>query len=303
MSVLSPAQVRQIIAEIPDNFEVKKHCNHMKAESTETQFTPEDVQAYFQTMFIGAFRTGELCGTQYPSDKSKNTGHTLEIKKTIYTPDLNNQVETDTLRQTIYIQNLRQGKEAIPGYKELLQIKEPIIIISVQTEKRKDNYIRHVALPLNPELEPFSQPVYDYFQQRKKELIFPINRMQAYRLAHKIFYDTAKQKQYKYKIRPYRKDKIENGKVVKKLNSKGELKAERITITPDPKDFGDHAVRHSSIEEKKKIGIRGHVLIAFIGWSPQRTETLEEVYDQNDPFTTCRTYLPYLITNNQTTII
>lgn len=289
MTIISPTQVREIINGISQNPEVQKHCWLMKGQPD-----PEDIQALFQTMLAGCFRTGELCGAKYLSDKNKPTGHTLKVHQETYTPDDSNQDEIDTLTQRLYIQNIRAGKREMPTLEQILSIREPVLIIQVQVEKRKDLFVRHTALPMRPELEPLANPIYEYIKKRqnKNEIIFPYNRMQMLRLAHKIFNG------YHYKIRPYRRDtKNENGEVIKKLNSKGELKAVRETVVPTkPKPFGDHAVRHAGIEEKKKIGIRGPRLTAFIGWSPKGEEILEEVYDQNDPFTACRLYLPYLIT-------
>jgi hypothetical protein len=250
--------------------------------------TPEDVQAFFQTMFIGSFRTGELCGNRYPSDKSRNTGQTLKAYLDTYTPDDSNQDEIDTLTQRLYIQNIRAGKKEMPTLEDILSIREPVLVLQVQVEKRKDLFVRHTALPMREELEPLSKPVYEYIKNREAvECIFPFNRMQALRLAHKIFIG------YSYKIRSYRRNKLD-AKGNKILRENG--KAERVTITPKIKPFGDHAVRHAGIEEKKKLGIRGPRLTAFVGWSPKGEEVLEEVYDQNDPFTACRLYLPYLIT-------
>jgi hypothetical protein len=116
--------------------------------------------------------------------------------------------------------------------------------------------------------------------------------MQTLRLAHKIF------EGYQYRIRAYRRDKIDpnTGKPIMKENSKGELKAERVTVPIKLKNFGEHAIRHAGIEELKRLGIRGYILTAFIGWSPKGQEILEDIYDQNDPFSACRLYLPYMIT-------
>lgn len=278
MKIITPAECRQIIAAIPNNPDLLSFIKRMQ---TPQDFTIHDCQKFYETMFILALRTGETCGYSSPADPNKSTGNTLKAETDTYTPDPTINEEIDNLTRLIYAKRLREGNENPPTLKDLLSIKEPIAFFHIQVEKRKDAFIRKTAIPLN--YEPLAKPVLEYIQQRQDNPpIFPINRQQALRLAHIIFADCH------YKIRAYRRNKLnDEGKII--FNNKG--KPERYTVPNSVKQFGDHAIRHSSIEEKKKLGIRGPYLKAFVGWTPKDDETLEETYAEE----TYRAYLPFLL--------
>jgi hypothetical protein len=131
--------------------------------------------------------------------------------------------------------------------------------------------------------DPLAVPVSNYIMQHQDNPpIFPINRQQALRLAHIIFKDC------NYKIKAYRIDALdEDNQPILKKNGK----PERETVPNKIKPFGDHAIRHLSIEEKKKLGIRGPYLKAFVGWTPEKEDTLEETYSEE----TYRAYMPFLL--------
>jgi hypothetical protein len=248
---------------------------------TPKPFDIHDCQKFYETMYLLALRTGETCGVKTYKDTNKNTGHTLKAETTIYQPDPTINEEIDNLTRLIYAKRLREGNEKPPSYKDILSIKEPIAFFHVQVEKRKDLFVRKTAIPLN--IDPLAKPVLNYILERQDTPpIFPINRQQALRLAHIIFDEC------QYKIKAYRRNKLDSNKQPI-LNEKG--KPERYTVPNGIKTFGDHAIRHSSLEEKKKLGIRGPYLKAFVGWTPKSEETLEETYAGE----TYRCYMPFLL--------
>jgi len=240
-----------------------------------------DCQKFYETLYLLALRTGEACGVSTPEDPNKNTGMTLKAEKAWYTPDPTINEEMDNLTRLIYTKRLREGIDKPPSTADLLKINEPITFFSVQVEKRKDNFIRKTAIPMR--CDPIAAPVANYIMQHQNDPpVFPINRQQALRLAHIIFKDCS------YKINAYHIDALdENKQPILKNNGKPKKKLVPIKT----KLFGDHAIRHLSLEEKKKLGIRGPFLKAFVGWTPKSEETLEDTYAGE----TFRAYLPFLL--------
>lgn len=278
MKLISPFECRQIIADIPNNQRLQQFISQMQ---TPKPFNINDCQKFYETMYLLALRTGETCGCKTPADPNKNTGNTLKAETATYQPDPTINEEIDNLTRLIYAKRLREGNENPPSYKDILSIKEPIAFFYVQVEKRKDLFIRKTAIPLNT--EPLAKPVLNYILERQSDPpIFPVNRQQALRLAHIIFEGC------QYKIKAYRRNLLDKNKKPI-LNEK--RKPERYTVPNGIKTFGDHAIRHLSLEEKKKQGIRGPYLKAFVGWTPKSEETLEETYASE----TYRCYMPFLL--------
>ncbi len=276
--IITPTGCRQIIAEIPQNIELQKFIANMQ---TPEPFSILDCQKFYETLYLLALRVGEGCGYSSPKDPNKATGNTLKVEAGTYQPDDTIREEIDNLTRLIYARRLREGNDQPPTLKDILTIKEPVAFFHVQVEKRKDLFIRKTAIPLN--YDPLAKPVFEYIKEKQNQPpIFPINRQQALRLAHIIFKDCT------YTIRAYRRNKKDaDGNVIK--NVKG--KPERYTVPIGCKSFGNHAIRHLSVEEKKKLGIRGPILKAFIGWTPKSEETLEETYAAE----TYRAYMPFLL--------
>lgn len=275
---ITPTKCRQIIASIPHNPELQKYIANMK---TKKPFNIYDCQKFYETLYLLALRVGEGCGHKSPRDPNKPTGNTLKVEYDIYQPDDTISEEIDNLTRLIYVKRLREGNDQPPTMKDILAVKEPVAFFHVQVEKRKDLFIRKTAIPLN--YDPLAKPVYEYIKEKQKDPpIFPINRQQALRLAHIIF------RECKYSVRAYRRNlKDEEGNII--LNARG--RPERYTVPNGYKQFGNHAIRHLSLEEKKKLGIRGPALKAFVGWTPKNEDTLEETYASE----TYRAYLPFLL--------
>lgn len=277
-----PVDVRQRILEIPNNLKVTAKLPQ--------GWTTNDLQHAFMTTALLGFRVGELCGIKAPSDPNNATGHTLTVQTTTYTPNLRIREERRTILSVLEAEYAIKGIDMTTS--QLMQaaakIHEPIAIFTVQVLKRKDQYYRRTAMPLNPEYEPWTQPVLKYIQERQKknEIVFPINRQEMLRQAHRVFDG------FSYKIRAYRTYDLNEDGSFKYYEKNGERKKVMKTIGEHYKPFGDHAIRHSWVEHKKQLGIHGPLLTTMIGWKPARKEeTLEEIYGE----TTWRAYLPYLL--------
>ena len=262
---LTPKECRGIISEIPNNVELASFISRMK---TPKKFDIYDCQKFFETMYILALRVGEICGCKTNKDINKPTGNTLRAEKAIYQPDPTVQEELNNLAHLTYTHRLLEGNDTTPTLKEILSIQEPAGFFYVQTEKRKDNYLRKTAIPL---MDPMAKDTLEYLIERQTEPpIFPINRQQALRLANIIFQG------YTYRIKAYWRD----------------LGGEKILVPTNYKKVGAHAMRHMRLEEVKKLGVRGPQLKAFVGWTLSHADQMEDTYIEEELY---RCYIPYLL--------
>jgi hypothetical protein len=72
-----------------------------------------------------------------------------------------------------------------------------VLVLNVKTSKR-DGLPRDIGVPLDPKLEPFAKPVYDYFQRfHDEEPVFYYTRQDLYNGSKEAF------KGYIYPIEPY----------------------------------------------------------------------------------------------------
>lgn len=72
-----------------------------------------------------------------------------------------------------------------------------VLVLHVKTSKR-DGLPRDIGIPLDPELEPFAKPVYDYFQEfQDDEPVFHYTRQDLYNGSKETF------EGYIYPIEPY----------------------------------------------------------------------------------------------------
>ena len=69
---------------------------------------------------------------------------------------------------------------------ELGPVKEQVVVFTVHTAKRGGKK-RNVALPLDPKYEPWTEPLYDYFQEFGNDSVFPFTRQKACSYARRIF--------------------------------------------------------------------------------------------------------------------
>jgi hypothetical protein len=182
----------------------------------------------------------------------------LRVKEMIYTPDLFNEKEV----QTLMLMAMVQGKSAT--IQDLSQIKEPVAVFQVSTHKRL-GMIREIALPLNPTYEPWTKSLVAYFKARKEGVAFPFNRQQMWTVANQAF------EGLKYKIMPYKKTigKDTEGKLIKK------------PIPEHMRAFALQALRHlRGSELRNYYNFDGADRSAYGGWTLRTTEGVSGSQDR-----------------------
>jgi hypothetical protein len=282
----SPVVVRKLISQIPANQGLTKYLANMH-----NPLSVFEVQKFFEAIHLLGLRVGEACASKTPRDKSNATGHTLAVKLATYKPDRRNRLEIRTLQEILQDESNDTDNPRVISRADVLAVEESAAVFSVQVEKRKDLFVRKTMIPLNPVYEPFAQGVLTYILEKQKEKKVPFNwnRHVALRLARLAF------KGYTYEVKAYRAKTFDEHKqpLFKMVN--GSKKFLRETIPYHTKTFGDHAIRHKRIEELKTLGIRGHLLTAFLGWTPKGEDSLEDLY-AGDTF---RAYMPYLLVKQE----
>lgn len=172
----------------------------------------------FKLAYLTAARIGEIVGNGCPNDTTKPIG-----------PN----------GKDVRLANYNHHRE-----------NEEVAVFTILTEKR-GGIPRKIALPLNPDFEPWTKQLVEYFNKRGEHKAFPINRQQAWRKARKTF------KSLQYPIEQYKI--FENGKIIK-------------TKEPHPKPFGTHALRHVRTTELIDIyGFDGFDLSIYCGWTMRST--------------------------------
>lgn len=126
-------------------------------------------------------------------------------------------------------------------------VSEDVVIWTIKTAKRKGKE-RLIALPLDKKYEPFTKPLYSYFQKFKSnELVFPFTRQKAGEYASDIF------KGLKYPIDGY------------KIYKDGKVEKEQ---TEHNKPFRTHALRHlRATELLSRYKFDGTDLSVYGGWT------------------------------------
>ena len=167
--------------------------------------------------YLFCARISEVIGQTCPSDMTKTTARGP-------TP---NEVTTDTF--------------------ELGPIKEEVAVWTIKTAKRKGKE-RLIALPLNPEYEPYTKELLDYYQSfSKNEHVFPFTQQKATSYSRKVFSGLT------YPIDAYKI--YANGVVIKE------------TIDHN-KPFRTHALRHlRATELLSKYQFTGIDLSVYGGWT------------------------------------
>ena len=137
--------------------------------------------------------------------------------------------------------------------------KEQAVVFTVKTAKRGGRE-RKVALPLN--YEPWVKEVYDYFQQRGSELVFPFTRQKVWAYAKEVFDGLT------YPIEKY-------------VLTKKDLGLRKV-IDEHLRPFRLHALRHLRASELVEFyGFDGFNLATYGGWTYHtmtRVSTVMERY-------------------------
>jgi len=219
-------------------------------------------QTAFKTDYLLCGRIGEIINRKCPSDKTANpTGAQLTVTKETYTPDINNPFEFQTVTFAL-MTNLRRS----PTIEEILNVKEEFAVFTVTTEKRH-GWKREVAIPLNPEFEPWAQQCYNHVLKNGANS-FPFTRQQMYVAAREAFAHLT------YTIKPYRRGKKQNGEYLH--DSEGNLYT--YIEKEHLKNFANHAIRHlRDTELKNYYGLSWEERHNYGGW----TTGVEERYGEN----------------------
>jgi len=210
-----------------------------------------DKRIAFQTLHLICGRVGEVITKKCPSDKTANpTGHKLTVTKETYQPDLNDPQERDTWT---FIK-LLQGQPV--NFAEIAQVKEPVAVFSVATEKRM-GLTRHIGLPLNLKYDPWVKQVYDYLHSKRTNG-FDYTRQEMWVTAKEAFAG------FTYKIHPYKRAVIVNGEYQRRENGK----LEKTEIKEKNKPFTNHGIRHlRNLELKKFYGLSPEERAGYGGWT------------------------------------
>ena len=124
----------------------------------------------------------------------------------------------------------------------------PCVIFSVKTAKRGGN-IRSIALPLEEQYEPWTQPLYEYFQQAGGDPVFNYNRQQ-------IWYYIKTQGVFKHMTYPIERYKVQDDLGVRK------------EVDKHANPFALHALRHLRTTELVEFyGFDGFNLSTYGGWT------------------------------------
>jgi hypothetical protein len=230
MSLPSVEEVRKRIEAIPD----------------------QSIQVCYKTTYLMCARIGEIISLKYPTDLTAHpTGSELEVQVTTYTPDLNNPKEF----QTLVLARAMQGQQA--DLQSLAQIREPVAVFSVSTEKRQ-KWKRLIGLPLRKEFEPWTQELIDYFQEREGKDLFPFTRQHMYNEVRTVFAGL------EYKIFPYKRVRLVHGQPIRDPKTN---KTEKYQVIEHLKPFRNHALRHlRNVELRDFYGLSAEERSSYGGW-------------------------------------
>lgn len=234
----------------------------------ETRVEPEIIQRAYQLCYLGCARIGEVISRKCPSDKTAHpTGKRLTWKTDVYRVNMQSKPEYESALFALLTNNRK-----MPSIEEILAIDEPVVIFTLETEKRKGGWTRDIALPLNPKYEPWAQPLLEFAEKHKGEELFPFYRQQLYPIAKKAFDGLTME------IKPYQRaviDPVTKGYVYI-TDATGKKSIQTYTVKAHTRTFTQHDLRKTrrteledlfglNSEERKRIG----------GWS----RGIEERYD------------------------
>lgn len=217
-----------------------------------------EIKRCYQLTYLACARIGEIISLKCPSDKTAHpTGANLSWHTETYTVNLQSKPEYESAFFTLLTQNRRA-----PQLEEILAIKEDAVIFTVTTEKRKGGWTREIALPLNPDIEPWSKQLLDYAEKQSGDL-FPYYRQQLYPLAKKAF------KGLTVEIKPYeRAEKDGQGNYVFSVDGNGNRKLITHTVNAHIRTFSQHDLRKTRRTELENIyGFTPEERQRYGGWS------------------------------------
>ena len=133
---------------------------------------------------------------------------------------------------------------------------EEVVVFTVYTAKR-GGLKRNVALPIS--YEPWAKPVYEYFQKKGANPVFPFNRQKVWAYSKQAFEGET------YEIEEYKV--LKDGKL--------------ISVKRHRKPFRLHALRHLRASELVEYyGFDGFNLATYGGWKYSTTARTSPVMDR-----------------------
>lgn len=243
--VSTPEELRRSIATI--TYDITIPHPSLKFPKGVIRIKAEMLRSLDMLAYIGGFRIDEICGKAYGN---ANTSHTLTLTKDIH-------------RAT----------------------GEPVLLIKVNALKKKIPTLREIGIPLDPQHEPFAQPLLEAWHTNDSKP-FNIDRYTAYRANRIVFADL------EYRIKPriiYRHDKSRSlirDKAGKKI-------LERI-VPEHNQGVANHGMRHIRTNElRNRFQLTREERTAFYRWSTMNLEgaAVMDEYDQPEWFE----YFPKLL--------
>jgi len=124
----------------------------------------------------------------------------------------------------------------------------PCVIFSVKTAKRGGR-LRSIALPLEEQYEPWTKPLFEYYQQAESRPVFPYTRQQ-------IWWYVKKEKMFEGLTYPIEKYTVKEDNGLKK------------EVNSHDRPFALHALRHLRATELVEFyGFNGYNLSTYGGWT------------------------------------
>jgi len=220
------------------------------------QVREESLRFLLESAYLFCARIGEVVHYTYPCDTGTGTtGPKLTARETVYKPSIEDSGTVGTLMMIGITEGLKIT------ISDIVQMREPVALFHVWTEKRKglkrQGIRRDIALPLNPDFEPWTKDLLGYFQKQQvtKQPIFPFYRQKAYTLAKPVFEGLS------VKITHYRK-------TLPELDGKG--KHLMRMIPEHTKPFTVHSLRKIRENElRRNYRFDAFEISAYGGWTMQ----------------------------------
>jgi hypothetical protein len=212
----------------------------------------EPYKRFLQTVYLcGAARAVEITGERCSGEKDLVYGPKgTDCWLTETSPP--NPTWLQVLEMLLAIQT---GEKSVKDAMAEAKKKIPIVVFKIKVAKQhlevgEEPPFRLVALPFEEKYEPWSKPLYEYFQKAGEDYVFPFNRSKVW------YYLTFKQPVFEgmhYRIKKY--NYMRTGEVTFKVFSH----MRKLKI---------HGLRHIRVDEVTKIyDFDGMDLGAYVGWS------------------------------------
>ncbi len=190
--------------------------------------------------YLGGFRVDEICGKAYGN---ANTSHTLTLTEDVH-------------RAT----------------------GEPVLLIRVNALKKKVPTLREIGIPLNPQHEPFAQPLLEAWKDNGAKP-FPIDRHTTYR-ANRVAFSGIE-----YRVKP--RLIYQRGEDKRLIRDQAGKKILDRFVPEHGKPVSDQGIRHIRTSElRNRFQLTREERTAFYRWSTMNLEgaAVMDEYDQPEWF-------------------